>query len=141
MTIEGSEAGESIDLAEHDGSVTIVLTHTEADVKMYHKFTAAAKSAAPAKEDADYEGYVEHPAEGVTITEPGTLMYYAEKNGVKSTPKSLTVTNSNTTGIADIEAAGEAVEYFNLQGVRVANPRNGLYIRRQGSKVEKIIVK
>lgn len=33
------------------------------------------------------------------------------------------------------------VEYFNLQGVRVANPGTGLYIRRQGNKVEKIIVK
>lgn len=32
------------------------------------------------------------------------------------------------------------VEYFNLQGVRVANPSNGLYIRRQGNKVEKVVV-
>ncbi|MGM9820973.1 MAG: hypothetical protein ACI30D_00050 [Muribaculaceae bacterium] len=32
----------------------------------------------------------------------------------------------------------EPVEYFNLQGVRVANPANGLYIRRQGNKVSKI---
>ena len=32
------------------------------------------------------------------------------------------------------------VEYFNLQGVRVANPENGLYIRRQGSKVEKVFL-
>ena len=34
-----------------------------------------------------------------------------------------------------------AVEYFNLQGVRVANPENGLYIRRQGNKAEKVLVK
>lgn len=33
------------------------------------------------------------------------------------------------------------VEYFNLQGVRVENPENGLYIRRQGKKVEKIFVR
>jgi|GEM_PF-1827683 len=46
------------------------------------------------------------------------------------------------TGIDDIEAADNApVEYFNLQGVRVANPENGLYIRRQGNKVTKVIVK
>lgn len=32
------------------------------------------------------------------------------------------------------------VEYFNLQGVRVANPENGLYIRRQGSKVTKVVL-
>lgn len=33
------------------------------------------------------------------------------------------------------------VEYFNLQGVKVENPANGLYIKRQGSKVSKVIVK
>ena len=32
------------------------------------------------------------------------------------------------------------VEYFNLQGVRVENPANGLYIMRQGSKVAKVIL-
>ena len=32
------------------------------------------------------------------------------------------------------------VEYFNLQGIRVDNPENGLFIRRQGNKVEKIIL-
>lgn len=38
-------------------------------------------------------------------------------------------------GIADENAP---VEYYNLQGVRVSNPSNGIFIRRQGSKVEKI---
>lgn len=45
-------------------------------------------------------------------------------------------------GIADIEAEENGVvEYFNLQGVRVAEPVNGLYIRRAGNKVEKVIVR
>lgn len=33
------------------------------------------------------------------------------------------------------------VEYFNLQGVRVDNPAAGLYIRRQGNKTIKVLVK
>lgn len=34
------------------------------------------------------------------------------------------------------------VEYFNIQGVRITNPENGgLYIRRQGNKIEKIIIR
>ena len=37
----------------------------------------------------------------------------------------------------DIEAP---VEYYNLQGVRVMNPNNGLYIKRQGNKVTKVIL-
>ena len=30
------------------------------------------------------------------------------------------------------------VEFFNLQGIRVANPENGMFIRRQGNKVSKV---
>ncbi|MCM1521771.1 MAG: hypothetical protein NC039_03850 [Muribaculaceae bacterium] len=33
------------------------------------------------------------------------------------------------------------VEYYNLQGIRVENPENGIYIRRQGNKVTKVLVK
>lgn len=46
----------------------------------------------------------------------------------------------STTGIADITVDSETeAEYFNLQGIRIANPEPGqLYIRRQGSKAVKI---
>ncbi|MDE6300752.1 MAG: hypothetical protein K2M19_03460 [Muribaculaceae bacterium] len=37
-----------------------------------------------------------------------------------------------------VDAAGE-VEYFNLQGIRVANPEGGIFIRRQGGKTSKVI--
>lgn len=40
-----------------------------------------------------------------------------------------------------VENAEAPVEYFNLQGIRVANPENGLYIRRQGDKTTKVLVK
>ena len=47
-----------------------------------------------------------------------------------------------TTGIEDITVDENApVEYYNLQGVRVENPENGLYIRRQGNKATKVLVK
>ncbi len=55
----------------------------------------------------------------------------------------LTVTFVQNTGVDAIAAddANAPVEYFNLQGVRVDNPANGLYITRQGSKVSKVVVK
>ena len=40
--------------------------------------------------------------------------------------------------VADDENA--PVEYFNLQGMRVAADQPGIYIRRQGSKVEKVSI-
>ena len=51
--------------------------------------------------------------------------------------------DGGTTGVAAIEAEGNEaeVEWFSLQGVRVENPTAGLYIRRQGNKVEKVVVK
>ena len=46
------------------------------------------------------------------------------------------------TGIESVGYDSNApVEYFNLQGVKVENPESGLYIRRQGNKVEKIIIR
>jgi len=45
-------------------------------------------------------------------------------------------------GVADITVSkNEAAEYFNLQGIRVAEPENGLFIRRQGNTVTKVLVK
>ena len=46
-------------------------------------------------------------------------------------------------GVNDIvvDEANAPVEYYNLQGVRVANPENGLYIRVQGKKATKVLVK
>lgn len=45
-------------------------------------------------------------------------------------------------GVADIVVDENApVEYYNLQGIRVTNPENGLYIVKQGNKVTKRIIK
>ena len=55
---------------------------------------------------------------------------------------SINVNDPVVTGVEDVTVDENApVEYYNLQGVRVANPENGIYIRRQGSKVSKVLVK
>ena len=52
-----------------------------------------------------------------------------------------TITISENVGIEGIEAEeGEAV-YYNLQGVKVANPENGVFIKVQGNKASKVLVK
>ncbi len=48
---------------------------------------------------------------------------------------------ADQTGIEAIEATEAPVEYYNLQGVRVANPENGIYVRRQGNTVTKVVVR
>lgn len=51
--------------------------------------------------------------------------------------------SSKTDAISTIAADADnaPVEYYNLNGVRVTNPQAGLYIRRQGGKVTKVLVK
>lgn len=54
----------------------------------------------------------------------------------------ITTTTPISTSIAGIEADENApVEYYNLQGIRVAEPENGLYIVRQGNKVSKKFIR
>lgn len=50
---------------------------------------------------------------------------------------------SEGSAVSEVEVADEnaPVEYYNLQGIRVANPENGLYIVKQGKKVTKQIFK
>lgn len=52
--------------------------------------------------------------------------------------------NPTPTAVDDIAVDGDdaaPVEYYNLQGVRVDNPSNGLYIRRQGNSTMKVLIK
>lgn len=80
-------------------------------------------------------------------TEPVHTVYIEAKsvnNGIHSEVNKLTLNQEGTTtGIEGVEAENEnaPVEYFNLQGVRVMNPGQGLYIRRQGNRVEKVALR
>lgn len=64
-------------------------------------------------------------------------------------PKTTVInfSNSSTSGIDDIQVdeeddnSGKPVEYFDLQGRRVSHPAPGIYIRRQGTKAEKILIR
>lgn len=52
------------------------------------------------------------------------------------------VEHGEETGISNINVDANApAVYFNLQGVEVANPANGLYIKVQGNTVSKVLVK
>lgn len=80
--------------------------------------------------------------EGVTyeLTNGNVYNFYA--GGTKWRLKSFSFTPGEESAITDIAADENApVEYFNLQGMRVENPANGLFIKRQGSKVSKVIIK
>ena len=53
----------------------------------------------------------------------------------------IVVTSTGGASVEAIAVEDAAPEYFNLQGIRVANPQTGLYLVRKGDKVSKVIVK
>ena len=44
-------------------------------------------------------------------------------------------------GIVADDDANAPVYYYNMQGVRVTNPENGIYIRVQGKNATKVLVR
>ena len=50
----------------------------------------------------------------------------------------------NNSAVSEIEMPDKDnadTEYYNLQGIRIANPVSGIYIRRTGSRTEKVIIR
>lgn len=76
----------------------------------------------------------------VTAVAAGEAVITADYAGSKAV---CTVTVEKQDGILGIEADNaEPVEFYNLQGIRVSNPEaGGIYIRRQGNNVTKVLVK
>jgi hypothetical protein len=60
-------------------------------------------------------------------------------SGTKITTPFNLLTDSSINSIY-VDNSNAPVEYFNIQGMRVANPTSGLLIKRQGSKSEKVVL-
>lgn len=52
----------------------------------------------------------------------------------------LTVKEDTNTAVEAVEVAAEAPVYFNLQGVKVANPANGIYVKVANGKATKVVL-
>ncbi len=54
----------------------------------------------------------------------------------------ISITEDTGTGIADIAGETDAqTEWFTLSGVKVAQPANGVFVKRQGKKTVKVLVR
>ncbi len=85
-----------------------------------------------------------HEDDQWTLTAPNkSLMLYAPAAGsLYWCPGETTIKftmPADAAGIENVAVSEDApVEYFNLQGMRVANPEAGIFIRRQGSNTSKV---
>ena len=123
-----------------------------ANAHLYYKITPApATSEAYAAGDAAEpdenleDGYTEYDYDnGITIPAKtnGTLEYYIANYGYKSPKRRIAL--SFTTGVEEIEGVEEApARYYDLNGRQVKGDKldSGVYIRLQGGKAEKVLVK
>ncbi len=77
---------------------------------------------------------------GLATAPNGIALTYENINTEIALFYDLNDANSAIDNIA-ADDANAPVEYFNLQGVKVQNPENGLYIKRQGKTVEKVVIR
>ena len=134
ITCDG-EAVENDEFLFADGTYNFTVANVGAGIEYSYKFTESAAQTFAAEGFTTFD-----PATGITVDKEGTLEITVEC-ATMGNPNTLTrsITISKTTGIDGIVAEENApVEYYNLQGIRVENPANGIFIRRQGNKTTKV---
>lgn len=112
---------------------------------------ASIMAKAPAADNTSWTNKVAEENEEFVVTAPETEGNYkmirakAVYNGLHSAEvvRGITYEGGVLSGVEAVvaEDADAAVEYFNLQGVRVDAEQPGLYIRRQGNKVSKVVIR
>lgn len=77
----------------------------------------------------DKAGYCIHavPCDANIVVTPAKMSYAINSSGASAI---------DSIGIDEINAP---IEYFNLQGIKIENPTNGIFIKKQGANVSKVI--
>ncbi len=97
--------------------------------------------------DLDYEIFNGGNPANITLDEAcnGVLYFGMNIDGQNwlwlSNDKNATPDWLTTSAVAAVEVANEAPVYFNLQGVKVANPANGIYVKVVAGKATKTVIK
>lgn len=138
----------SVELEVKDGDVLHIAGVKGCHVwyKEYAIGDVAMVAVADAVVNKKEDGWKEVEADEFDYVVPGDIKsveFKSVKNEKHSEIATLTIPGGST-GVEGVEASMEAdgdVEWFTLQGVRIAQPEDGIYIRRQGNKVEKVVVR
>lgn len=141
------KSGDIIDLRIYKGwsfTITAPAKHKLIKIQMT---TAGGSISLNASEGSFASGTWNAPTEAAlaetSTNDVKSVKFTATSNSRIQTIKVYAVPTSGQTGIESVTAADEdaPVEYYNLQGVRVMNPKAGLYIVKRGSKVSKAILR
>lgn len=118
--------------AAEDAAVKLVLTTDGED--------AVAGTARTAANGAlHYANNTSHFADGKLVLE----VHFGGNAGKDISLSNLTFklnVDGDYSGVENIATENAPVEYYNLQGVKVANPEKGIYIKKQGDKTTKVVL-
>lgn len=144
FTTSGTSSGTPVVITkyseEDDGKVTILNTPNTTDYVL---------KKVGSKADAmtfDYAGNLYAITSGnetmVVYALPDALVGANTRTTPAKASLKVKVTNEDIlTGVEDIAVDANApVEYYNLQGVKVENPSNGIFIKKQGTKATKVVL-
>ena len=164
VTILDTETGESMPVAENESNTITITEYADGTCDfLLPNFALSAmelelgdilvEGATVTKDEngvATYNGFVKDmPLLGGELIADVTLGGTISADGVVNMkidvlwdgiPIVCTFTSTEVSGVENVVVAEQgAVEYYNLQGVKVANPSNGVFIRVQGSKATKVV--
>lgn len=74
-----------------------------------------------------------------SVNEDGTVNIYQYNPGLRLAKYIFNPTGAGVEG-AIADDVNAPVKYYNLQGVEIANPENGLFIKKQGAKATKVVL-
>ena len=74
-----------------------------------------------------------------SVNEDGTVNIYQFNPGIRLAKYTLAADFSGINNVIADADENAPVEYYNLQGVKVEKPENGIFIKKQGAKATKIV--
>lgn len=136
--------GEAIEFEGLEEGAHILYRHGGEDPDHNNVFTEAAANAPRRAAAVNTDWTYNHTTHPLTFQdgEEMTVKYMAKKAGkAPSAVQTMSISgDGTTTGIENVAVEAEEAVYYNLQGVRVANPENGVYVRVQGGKTTKVVL-
>ena len=120
---------------DKDGTpLTVYHKITMVDAQNVNRRAAAPEGYTAATFNEDYQAH----QVALPVGE-GTVSLNYEGNPDEAKTYSFEVVQSTPLGVDGIEAEEGEAEYFTLQGVKVANPEKGIYIKVVGGKAVKVV--
>lgn len=131
--------------------------HVRVDLKEENAFTSYPRETRRAVPSSDYTKYEDSfDLSGIGTAESNRnadIYIYVKKNGAEIPtmaiddsktvqPFSLVIDPSSVeTYIEKLEAESGIPQYFNLQGIKLENPKRGIVIKKEGNKASKIFIR